>query len=98
MLFGIVIVLVAALYGWTGRSPIRERIATWSFLKAVVLCASGFALAILIDPDHGIVKQGTHMWVIEWLLLLGSPTVFARWLQLRDRRAADKSRMPPRDR
>lgn len=86
MLLGIAIALVAVLYEWTGRSPQREKIAAWSTRRALATCIGAWALAFLLDPDHGIVRQGPHMWIvgpIVWALLLGGPVLFVRWTKLR---------------
>ena len=77
---------IAAYYRWAGRPPQRDRIASWPALRVVVGCVAALALAVLLDPDHGIVKQGAHMWVVGpvvWALLLGAPVTFVRWATIR---------------
>jgi len=86
MILGFVSVLIAALYGWTGKSPQRERIAAWSRRRAYGTWFGAWALAVLLDPDHGIVKQGPHMWIvgpIVWCLMIGGPVAFVRWRTIR---------------
>ena len=77
---------IGALYRWLGRSPRRERIATWPWWKGLGYPVVAVVAAILLDPDHGIVRRGPHMIVVAPLvvaLLFGGPTLLARWISVR---------------
>jgi hypothetical protein len=97
VLLAILAIIIVGIWRWMGQSPRRERIAAWSALRAITYSAAAIGLAVLLDPDHGIVKQGGHMWFVgpvDWMLILAGTTLFARWIHLRNTSASVDERKP----
>ncbi|HTE42220.1 MAG TPA: hypothetical protein VK629_15445 [Steroidobacteraceae bacterium] len=55
-------------------------------LKVATIWPGGWLLAVLLDPDHGVMPQGKHMYIVGpvvLLLIFASPVVGIRWLRER---------------